>query len=223
MNKILARGGIEFLAVLLGITMSFNVDEWKQDKEIEKRLKSDYINIQKDLRKDIVLLERVLAVQQESFESGLKALEMIKNKEKFDYKKFINNLSNVWNSSTFFGTSSAYDASISSGRLTYFGNDEIANEIGIIYGHFYSRMDLNGEQLDSFWYSSNFGRKYFGSDPFESEAKKANLKKIFSNDYLGALQTFIDEIQRFYISKAKNALNQMKKVDLLLNEKIKEL
>ena len=223
MNKILARGGIEFLAVLLGITMSFNVDEWKQDKEIEKRLKSDYINIQKDLRKDIVLLERVLAVQQESFESGLKALEMIKNKEKFDYKKFINNLSNVWNSSTFFGTSSAYDASISSGRLTYFGNDEIANEIGIIYGHFYSRMDLNGEQLDSFWYSGDFGIKYFGSAPIESEAKKANLKKIFSNDYLGALQTFIDEIQRFYISKAKNALNQMKKVDLLLNEKIKEL
>ena len=88
MNKILARGGIEFLAVLLGITMSFNVDEWKQDKEIEKRLKSDYINIQKDLRKDIILLERVLAVQEESFESGLKALEMIKNKEKFDYKKF---------------------------------------------------------------------------------------------------------------------------------------
>ena len=176
MNNIFARGGIEFLAVLLGITMSFNVDEWKQDKEIEKRLKSDYINIQKDLRKDIVLLERVLAVQQESFESGLKALEMIKNKEKFDYKKFINNLSNVWNSSTFFGTSSAYDASVSSGRLTYFGNDEIANEIGIIYGHFYSRMDLNGEQLDSFWYSGDFGIKYFGSDPFESEAKKANLK-----------------------------------------------
>ena len=80
MNKILARGGIEFLAVLLGITMSFNVDEWKQDKEIENRLKSDYINIQKDLRKDIILLERVIAVQKESFESGLKALEMIKNK-----------------------------------------------------------------------------------------------------------------------------------------------
>jgi len=223
MNKILARGGIEFLAVLLGITMSFNVDEWKQDKEIEKRLKSDYINIQKDLKKDIILLERVLAVQKESFESGLKALEMIKNKEKFDYKKFINNLSNVWNSSTFFGTSSAYDASVSSGRLTYFGNDEMANEIGIIYGHFYSRMDLNGEQLDSFWYSGDFGIKYFGSDPFEPETKKANLKKIFFNDYLGALQTFIDEIQRFYIGKAENALNQMKKVDLLLNEKIKEL
>ena len=54
MKNILTRGGVEFLAVLLGITLSFSVDEWKQDKEIEKRLKSDYINIQKDLRKDIV-------------------------------------------------------------------------------------------------------------------------------------------------------------------------
>ena len=223
MKKILARGGIEFLAVLLGISMSFNVDEWKQDKEIEKRLKSDYINIQKDLQKDIILLEEVLSYQQISFDSGLKALEMIRNKETFDYENFINNLRNVWNSGTFFGTSSAYDASISSGRLTYFGNDKLANEIGIIYGHFYSRMDLNGEQLDSFWYSADFGIKYFGSNPFDLEIKKINLKKIFSNDYLGALQTFIVEIQGGYIRKAENALNQMKKVDSLFNIKIKEL
>ena len=223
MKNILARGGIEFLAVLLGISMSFNVDEWKQDKEIEKRLKSDYINIQKDLTKDILLLEKALSYQQMSFDSGLKALEMLINKEIFNYEKFINNLSNVWNSGTFFGTSSAYDASVSSGRLTYFGNDKLANEIGIIYGHFYSRMDLNGAQLDSFWYSADFGIKYFGSNPFDSEVKKINLKKIFSNDYLGALQTFIGEIQGGYIRKAENALNQMKKVDLLLNIKIKEL
>ena len=223
MNKILARGGVEFLAVLLGITLSFSVDEWKQDKEIEKRLKSDYINIQKDLRKDIVLLENVISSQQKSFDSGLEALNMIKNKEKFVYEDFISNLKNVWNSSTFFGTSSAYNASVSSGRLTYFGNDKITNEIGMIYGHFYSRMDLNGEQLDSFWYTSNFGIKYFGTDPLDEDVKKVNLKKIFSNDYLGSLQTFVDEIQRFYIIKAKNALNQMSKVDFLLNEKIKEL
>ena len=223
MNKIIARGGVEFLAVLLGITLSFSVDEWKQDKEIEKRLKSDYINIQKDLRKDIVLLENVISSQQKSFDSGLEALNMIKNKEKFVYEDFISNLKNVWNSSTFFGTSSAYNASVSSGRLTYFGNDEITNEIGMIYGHFYSRMDLNGEQLDSFWYTSNFGIKYFGPDPLDEDVKKVNLKKIFSNDYLGSLQTFVDEIQRFYIIKAKNALNQMSKVDFLLNEKIKEL
>ena len=223
MNKILAKGGVEFLAVMLGITLSFSVDEWKQDKEIEKRLKSDYINIQKDLRKDIVLLENVISSQQKSFDSGLEALNMIKNKEKFVYEDFINNLKNVWNSATFFGTSSAYNASVSSGRLTYFGNDEITNEIGMIYGHFYSRMDLNGEQLDSFWYNSNFGIKYLGSDPFDEDVKKVNLKKILSNDYLGSLQTFVDEIQRFYIIKAKNALNQMSKVDFLLKEKIKEM
>ena len=76
MKNILTRGGVEFLAVLLGITLSFSVDEWKQDKEIEKRLKSDYINIQKDLRKDIVLLENVISSQQKSFDSGLEATTM---------------------------------------------------------------------------------------------------------------------------------------------------
>ena len=110
MKNLLTRGGVEFLAVLLGITLSFSVDEWKQDKEIEKRLKSDYINIQKDLRKDIVLLENVISSQQKSFDSGLEALNMIKNKEKFVYEDFISNLENVWNSATFFGTSSAYNA-----------------------------------------------------------------------------------------------------------------
>jgi len=53
--------------------------------------------------------------------------------------------------------------------------------------------------------------------------KKTNIKTIFSKDYLGSLRTFIDEIQGLYIIKAENALNQMKKVDLLLDEKIKEL
>ena len=40
------------------------------------------------------------------------------------------------------------------------------------------------------------------------------VKSIFSNDYLGSLRTFLDEIQGLYIIKAENALNQMKKVDL---------
>ena len=84
-------------------------------------------------------------------------------------------------------------------------------------------MDLNGEQLDSFWYTSDFGIKYFGSEHFNPDVKKTNIKTIFSNDYLGSLRTFIDEIQGLYIIKAENALNQMKKVDLLLDEKIKEL
>ena len=53
MNRMLTRGGVEFLAVFLGIGLSFNVEEWREDAQIKNRLKSDYLNIKKDLEKDI--------------------------------------------------------------------------------------------------------------------------------------------------------------------------
>ena len=49
MNRMLTRGGVEFLAVFLGIGLSFNVEEWREDAQIKNRLKSDYLNIKKDL------------------------------------------------------------------------------------------------------------------------------------------------------------------------------
>ena len=52
---------------------------------------------------------------------------------------------------------------------------------------------------------SDFGIKYFGSEPFNPDVKKTNIKTIFSNDYLGSLRTFIDEIQGLYIIKAEIA------------------
>ena len=55
----LTRGGVEFLAVFLGIGLSFNVEEWREDAQIKNRLKSDYLNIKKDLEKDLPYLIRI--------------------------------------------------------------------------------------------------------------------------------------------------------------------
>ena len=59
MNRLLTRGGVEFLAVFLGIALSFNVEEWREDSQIKNRLRSDYINIKKDLEKDLPYLQRI--------------------------------------------------------------------------------------------------------------------------------------------------------------------
>jgi hypothetical protein len=48
MKNILARGGVEFLAVFLGIGLSFNVEEWREESQIRERLKADYQSIQND-------------------------------------------------------------------------------------------------------------------------------------------------------------------------------
>ena len=44
MKNILARGGIEFLAVFLGIALSLWVDDYRQEKELNNRIIDDYKN-----------------------------------------------------------------------------------------------------------------------------------------------------------------------------------
>ena len=45
MKNVLARGGVEFLAVLFGITISLWGEDWRQDKDIQDKILEDYINI----------------------------------------------------------------------------------------------------------------------------------------------------------------------------------
>ena len=58
MKNILTRGGIEFLAVFLGIALSLYVDEWREENQIRERLIADYHSIQKDLDIDMVTYSR---------------------------------------------------------------------------------------------------------------------------------------------------------------------
>ena len=45
MKSIISRGGIEFLAVFLGIVLSLWVDDYREDKELNERLMEDYKKI----------------------------------------------------------------------------------------------------------------------------------------------------------------------------------
>ena len=44
MRNILARGGIEFIAVFLGIALSFYVEEWQTEKEQKELLKVEFVS-----------------------------------------------------------------------------------------------------------------------------------------------------------------------------------
>ena len=75
-------------------------------------------------------------------------LEMLHPDSLFNYKKYMQLSEKYEGDNTFFGTQSSYDASVASGRLTYFGNDELSNEIGKVFSHHYYRIHYNGELFD---------------------------------------------------------------------------
>ena len=218
MKNILARGGIEFLAVFLGIALSLYVDEWREENQIRERLMADYHSIQKDLEIDIPYLERIIVGQTRGYENGMEMIQMLDKEESFNYGQFVKSSLFVTSGSTFFGTKASYQASVSSGRLTYFGIDSLSNEIGKVYEHHYNRLDLNGLLLDELNFFKlpdiNSGPRYLSE-----KIKQQNLDKIFSPEYYPGLKDFIT-LQNSYINKCKWALRQMKKVNALLLYKL---
>ena len=218
MKNILARGGIEFLAVFLGIALSLYVDEWREENQIRERLMADYQSIQKDLEIDIPYLERIIVGQTRGYENGMEMIQMLDKEESFNYGQFVKSSLFVTSGSTFFGTKASYQASVSSGRLTYFGIDSLSNEIGKVYEHHYNRLDLNGLLLDELNFfklpNINSGPRYLSE-----KIKQQNLDKIFSPEYYPGLKDFLT-LQNSYINKCKWALEQMKKVNALLLYKL---
>ena len=218
MKNILARGGIEFLAVFLGIALSLYVDEWREENQIRERLMADYHSIQKDLEIDIPYLERIIVGQTRGYENGMEMIQMLDKEESFNYGQFVKSSLFVTSGSTFFGTKASYQASVSSGRLTYFGIDSLSNEIGKVYEHHYNRLDLNGLLLDELNFfklpNINSGPRYLSE-----KIKQQNLDKIFSPEYYPGLKDFLT-LQNSYINKCKWALEQMKKVNALLLYKL---
>ena len=214
MKNILARGGIEFLAVFLGIALSLYVDEWREENQIRERLMADYHSIQKDLDIDIPYLEQIIVGQTRGYQNGIGMIQMLDNEESFNYDKFVKSNLFVTSGNTFFGTKASYQASISSGRLTYFGIDSLSNEVGKVYEHHYNRLVLNGLLLDELNFFKlpdiNSGPRYLSE-----KVKQQNLDKIFSPEYYPQLKDFLT-LQNSYINKCKWALEQMKKVNALL-------
>ena len=61
MKNILARGGIEFLAVLLGLSGSLTLEDKRQKDELNSKLKQDYIKILEDVTLDIDAINEVIS------------------------------------------------------------------------------------------------------------------------------------------------------------------
>ena len=81
LRKIVSKGGVEFVAVFLGIALSLWVDDWREEKEIIARLQDDYKKIHSEVKKDIVNLDNIIRFNQKHIKTEKYLLSVI-NKEK---------------------------------------------------------------------------------------------------------------------------------------------
>ena len=157
MKNIIARGGIEFLAVLLGISGSLWIDNYSNDKEILIALNQDISNIKLELLEDLREINRVDSL----VTVGINQINIyikIANKEiplsSIDSEVFLRTqgLTN-----TFSTMGSSYLVAQNSGRINKINDLRLLKSISKYYQNSYERLKANNFMYDEFL-NSNFFR-----------------------------------------------------------------
>ena len=84
MKNILARGGVEFVAVFLGIALSLWVDDYRESKELRERLSDDYQKIYKEVLSNIENIDNIINLNNEIVESEKKLIEILNQEKKYN-------------------------------------------------------------------------------------------------------------------------------------------
>ena len=223
MKNILARGGIEFIAVFLGIILSLYVDQRRSDEAVKKDLLSDYIGIRNDLAKDLPYIKRLIKYWKVDVEDCDEIIKILDDRTEYDYEKIIKIKRGRGrkDGGSFYGTQTAYISATSSGRLSYFGNNLLSKKIGNVYEHHYNRIEENGRVYDDFVVNRRI-RLNLGPRFNISTVKEFNEKIIKSNEYYinNSLDCFI---KKWILDKMEKALIDMEDVIQLLDSEINKL
>ena len=210
MKNILARGGVEFLAVLLGISLSLWVDENSTKKEIHQALQKDLINIRADLKKDINEIQRIDSLKTKGVNQIRIYLDIINNKLQItdiDPKILLENYSNI--SYTFFPMGSSYLVALNSGRLNYIEDLELIVVLSKYYQNSYERIKTNNYMLDEFLNKNFFKYRSIIRNKKTIEGKISVIKSEEFIEYILEAMDRMLVYQNYVLGDMNNSANKL--------------
>ena len=95
MRTILARGGIEFLAVFLGIALSLWVDDFREDRELKERLNDDLIKIYNEVQANTANIETIIGLNKKYLSYEEELLKILNKEIVFSFNEAIELISNI--------------------------------------------------------------------------------------------------------------------------------
>jgi hypothetical protein len=186
MKNIFARGGIEFLAVFLGIALSLWVDDYREERELKNRLEDDFQKIYKEVQSNIKNIDNIIKKNRNHLKSESALLDILNAKKEYSFDESIGLIDGLkW--PTFFGETTAYRTSISSGRFNTSDKDTLVRSISLLYEHYFVRLTLNGDILDqrAFDFLSKYAIQFNKPRFNQQNVDTLELRKyFFSDDFL---------------------------------------
>ena len=210
MKNIFARGGVEFLAVLLGISLSLWVDENSTKKEIHQALQKDLINIRADLKKDINEIQRIDSLKTKGLDQIRIYLDIINDKRQIsdiNTKLLLKNYGNI--SYTFFPMGSSYLVALNSGRLNYIEDLELIVVLSKYYQNSYERIKTNNYMFDEFLNKNFFRYRSIIENKKTLEGKIAVIKSDEFFEYILEARDRILVYQNYVLGDMNNSASKL--------------
>ena len=210
MKNILTRGGVEFLAVLLGISLSLWVDENSTKKEIHLALQKDLINIRADLKKDINEIQRIDSLKTRGLDQIEIYLEIINEKRQIadiNSRLLMENYGNI--SYTFFPMGSSYLVSLNSGRINYIEDLELIIVLSKYYQNSYERIKTNNYMFDEFLNQNFFRYRSIIENKKTLEEKISVIKSDRFFEYILESKDRILSYQNYVLGDMNNSASKV--------------
>ena len=99
MKTILTRGGIEFLAVFLGIALSLWVDDYREERELKERLNDDLIKIYNEVQANTANIEKIIDLNEKNLSHEEKLLKILNKEIVYDFDEVVGLISDISSSS----------------------------------------------------------------------------------------------------------------------------
>tara|TARA_B100000900_G_scaffold253662_1_gene216114 strand:- start:183 stop:857 length:675 start_codon:yes stop_codon:yes gene_type:complete len=214
MKTILTRGGIEFLAVFLGIALSLWVDDFREERELKERLNDDLIKIYNEVQANTANIEKIIDLNEKYLSDEEELLKILNKEIVFNFDETIELIADIrW--PTYFGETTAYRSSVSSGRFNTSKNDTLVRQLSRLYEHFFVRLKLNGDILDqqAFEFSSMHSKALNKAIFKQSGIDTLSLTKyFFSKDFHNGLLGAYDVRKNYYLARLIDTKSQLNKV-----------
>ena len=221
LKNILARGGIEFLAVLLGLSGSLWIDGVSKNNAQRREFFQDLIAINNELIDDLSVVSEKIEYNEKKLKEIREFLAIFEKskigEEALDtiafFKEPLGNRS-------FFGKKSAYLSSKSAGNFNRTSNLNIVHTLTRLYDQTYVRMDANNKYMDDItlrddqwtWYLSNSTRNFIYN--IDEVLNKINSSEFYNwvikNEFM--FNYFIDlmkETKKEMIETQKQLSNEL--------------
>ena len=219
MKNVLARGGIEFLAVFLGIALSLWVDDYRENRELENRLNEDFQKIYKEIESNIVNINNIISKNKNYLRSELKLLNILNREADYNFNESVDLINGLkW--PTFFGETTAYRTSIASGRFNTSVKDSLVRSISLLYEHYFVRLTLNGDILDqmAFEFQSKYALRFNKPRFDQQNVDTLGLKNyFFSNEFHNGLLSTHDVRKNYYMFRLKETKNHLETVQKIFD------